>query len=107
MKILLFGLDISGWIASTGAIVIVGAIVTLLRKKGLILNIKYFFGFMSKITKEVGEAFLESSDVFAEADKAIREDGHLIENSVKDVIREGKEAIIEWKDVIMIVKPKK
>ena len=105
MELLFLGLDVSGWLTGAGAIVIAGIIVTILRKKGI--NIKKYLGFASVVTKELGEAFLETSDVFAAADKAIKEDGHLKENSVKDVINEGKEAIIEWKDVVMIVKRKK
>jgi len=105
MELLFLGLDVSGWLTGAGAIVIAGIIVTILRKKGI--NIKKYLGFASVITKELGEAFLETSDVFAAADKAIKKDGHLKENSVKDVINEGKEAIIEWKDVVMIVKRKK
>ena len=105
MELLFLGLDVSGWLTGAGAIVIAGIIVTILRKKGI--NIKKYLGFASVITKELGEAFLETSDVFAAADKAIKKDGHLKENSVKDVINEGKEAIIEWKDVVMTVKRKK
>ena len=105
MELLFLGLDVSGWLTGAGAVVIVGIIVTILRKKGI--NIKKYLGLASVITKELGEAFLETSDVFAAADNAIKEDGRLKENSVKDILKEGKEAIIEWKDVILIIKPKR
>ena len=105
MELLFLGLDVSGWLIEAGAVVIAGIIVTILRKRGI--NIKKYLGLASVITKELGEAFLETSDVFAAADNAIKEDGHLKENSVKDILKEGKEVIIEWKDVILIIKPKR
>lgn len=105
--ILFLGINIGGWLTGAGAIVVAGVIVTFLRKKGIIGNVKIFSKTMAKVTEQLGEAFLETSDVFAAADKAINDDGKLIESNVKDVIREGKEAVLEWKDVVMIVKPKK
>lgn len=98
-------LNISEWAMGGVAGAVAGVIVTFFRKKGV--NLKAIFSKASKITKEIGEAFLETSDVFAEADKAIKDDGKLVENSVKDVIAAGKEAVLEWKDVIVVVKPKK
>lgn len=107
MELLIFGFDISGWIEGGGVVLLAGLIVMILRKKGLIFKVKSFFGLMHRVTEEIGEAFIASSDVFGAADKAIKEDGTLKENSVKDVIAAGKEAVIEWKDVVLIVKPKK
>lgn len=105
METLFLGINISEWAMGGVFIAIAGFLVTFFRKKGI--NLKRIFQKASVITKEIGEAFLETSDVFAKADKAIKDDGKLIENSVKDVIAEGKEALIEWKDVIMVIKPKK
>jgi hypothetical protein len=107
MELLFLGFDITGWLTGAGAIFLAGIIVTVLRKKGIVMKAKKFFNVMGKVTEEIGEAFIETSDVFKEADKAIDKDGRLKEKSVKDVIREGKEAIIEWNDVLMVVKPKK
>ena len=103
----LFGFDVSAWLAGSGMVVIAGMIVTFLRKKGLISAVKLFSKKMGIITQQIGEAFLESSDVFFEMDRAIKDDGTLIENSVKDVVKAGKEAVIEWEDVILMIKPKK
>lgn len=97
--------QISDWAKGGASVVVVGAIVTILRKRKIPL--KKWLGLAADITKEIGEAFLASSDAFSEADKAIKEDGKLIENSVKDVIAAGKRAKIEWEDVILEIKPKK
>ncbi|MGM0377847.1 MAG: hypothetical protein ACQEQ0_13835 [Bacteroidota bacterium] len=107
MEILLFGLDIGGWLEGTGIALVLGVIVTVLRKKGYIHKIKKFFGFMEKITKKTGYALLESSDAFGAMSSMISKDGKLKENSIDDVLREGKEAIMEWRDVIVVMKPKK
>lgn len=101
------GLNIKAWLAGGGAIALSGIIVSFLRKKGLVLGVKKFTQVSAKITKELGEALIETSDTFTEANKAISEDGKLKESSVKDVIDAGKEALLEWKDVIMIIRPKK
>ena len=106
MELLFLNLNITEWLTGAGAVVVAGIIVTILRKKGLILKVKSIFGFISTITEELGQAFLETSDVFGAMDSAIKKDGRLRENSVKDIIKEGKEAVIEWKDVVMIVRPK-
>lgn len=105
MEILFFGLDISGWAQGGALVVLAGVIVTFARKKGI--NLKAIFSRASVITKEIGEAFLATSNVFETADKAIKDDNKLIENSVKDVIQAGKEAVLEWTDVIVTIKPKK
>jgi hypothetical protein len=104
METLFLGINISEWAIGGVAIAIAGFIVTLLRKKGF--NTKAFLGRSARITKEIGEALLETSDVLLVASKAINDDNKLIENSVKDVIEAGKEAVLEWKDVIMVIKPK-
>lgn len=99
------GFDIGGWLASSGAIVLSGMVVTILRKKGYIKGVKLFSRKIAQVTQEIGEAFLETSDVFEKIDEAIKENGRLKENCVRDVISEGKEAMVEWKDVIVIIKP--
>jgi len=101
------GMDISGWLAGTGLIGVIGIIVTVLRKRGYIMSIKFWSKRLSTITHKVGEAFIETSDVFAKINEMIKDNGHLKENCVNDLIAEGKEAIAEWKDVIITIKPKK
>jgi len=103
---LLFNLNIGEWLTGAGAVFLAGIIVTILRKKGLILKVKSIFSFASTITEEIGQVFMETSDVFREMDNAISKDGNLKESSVKEIIAEGKEAIVEWKDVVMVIRPK-
>lgn len=95
----------SEWATGGAVVVFVGTIITIIRKRGI--NLKGILSKASIITKEIGEAFLASSNALNKADDAIKEDGKLIENSVKDVIKAGKQAVIEWEDVIMTIKPKK
>jgi hypothetical protein len=105
MELLNIFADLSDWAKGGVVVVVVGTVVTIIRRKGI--NLKSILGKASVITKEIGEAFLASSNAFDKADDAIKEDGKLIENSVKDVIEAGKNAVIEWEDVIMTIKPKK
>lgn len=97
--------NISDWATGGAIVVVAGMIATFFRKRGI--NLKSIFKKASVITKEIGEALLESSEALSKADEAFKADGHLKENSVKEVIEAGKEAILEWKDVIMVIKPKK
>ena len=72
--------------------------------------IKNFKKYMKKggtFTKQLGEAFLATSDVFEKIDQSIKEDGSFKENSIAEIIAEGKEAFIEWEDVVLHIKPKK
>ena len=72
-----------------------------------IKNLKKYLFKGSQITKQLGEAFLATSDVLLKADQAIFEDGGLKENSIKEIIEKGKEAYLEWEDVVIEIKPKK
>ena len=102
----ILNLNLSEWITGSGGLLIIGLIIGFLRKKGV--NYKTFMRKAATISKEVGEAFLETSTVFSEAaDLKIKNDENLDENSVKEVIAAGKKAVIEWKDVVMVIKPKK
>ena len=105
MDLLNIFVDIVDWFKGGAVVGIVGIAVTMLRKRDI--NIKRILGFGAKVTKEIGEAFLGTSVAFNEANLAINKDNKLKERSVKDVIEAGKEAWIEWKDVIMVIKPKK
>lgn len=103
----LFGFDVSAWLAGTGATVLIGMLVTFLRKKGWIMFINKAAIIGAKISRELAEALEDTSDTFEAVDKAIDENGKLVEKNVKEVLAKGKEAYIEWKDVIMVIKPKK
>lgn len=100
------GMDIFGWLSGTGSIGVVGIIVIILRKRGYIMSVKFWSKRLEVITHNMGKALLETSDVFGAMDEAIKDNGRLKENSVKDIIKEGKEAILEWKDVFIVIKPK-
>lgn len=100
------GMDVIGWLSGTGSIGVVGIIVIILRKRGYIMSVKFWSKRLAIITQEIGEAFLETSDVFEKIDEAIKKNGHLKENSVKELIAEGKQAVLAWKDVVIIIKPK-
>ena len=105
MELLNIFTDISDWAKGGALIAVIGTIITIIRKKGI--NIKLILNRASDITEEIGEAFLATSNALDQADQAIKGNGRLIENSVKDVIAAGKKAVIEWEDVIMEIKPKK
>jgi uncharacterized protein YdcH (DUF465 family) len=59
------------------------------------------------ITKEIGEAFEETSDVFGKINELINSDEKIKQNSIAELIQEAKEARVEWKDVIVVITPKK
>jgi hypothetical protein len=105
METLFLGINIAEWFTGGLITVVAGFVLMFLRKRGF--NAKAFFGRAARITEEIGEAFLATSDAFDKADNAIKDNNKLKENSVKDVIAAGKEAVIEWKDVVMVIKPKK
>jgi len=99
--------NIGDWLTGAGVVTIVSAIWFVIKKKGWATLIDRFAKKAAPITQQIGEAFLGTSDVFKKIDAAIKDDGSLIQNSVKDVIESGKTAIAEWDDVIVEIKPKK
>lgn len=103
----LFGFDVSAWMASSGVVVLAGMFVTFLRKKGWIMFVNQAAVIGAKVSRSLAEALDDTADTFEAVDRAIDEDGKLVEKNVKEVITQGKEAIVEWKDVIMVIKPKK
>lgn len=65
------------------------------------------------ISKKIERALTEGADVasaaavlFSEIDEAIKDDGDIDQNSIKEAIQAGKEVIIESKDVVAVFKPK-
>ena len=81
-----------------------GALIALL---GIGLSLKKLLSNGAEITKELGEAFLATSDVLKKANEAIKADGSLKENSVQELINAGKTAKLEWEDVVLTIKPKR
>ena len=103
----LFGFDVSAWLAGSGMVVVAGMLVTFLRKRGWIMFVNQAAVVGAKVSRKLADALDDTADTFEAVDKAIDEDGKLVEKNVKEVIAQGKEAYLEWKDVIMIIKPKK
>nr|WP_319265334.1 hypothetical protein [uncultured Draconibacterium sp.] len=100
------GFDVSAWFTGGGIIVVAGMVVTFLRKKGWIMFVNQAAVVGAKISRKLADALDETADTFEAVDRAIDENGKLIERNVKEVIAQGKEAWIEWEDVIMVLKPK-
>lgn len=106
MLLAFLGLEIGSWVSTGGVAFVLGLIATFLRKKGYMKSVKFWTKKLSVITQEVGEAFLETSDVLSVLDKSINENDKFKESNVKEILAEGKEAVAEWKDVIITIKPK-
>lgn len=93
--------------AKGGAInLVVGLVVGLFAKKGWTLVIKKIAQKGAIITKEIGETFIGGSNFFSVLDHSIKADGKLEENSMKELLKAGKEVIAEANDVIISIKPK-
>lgn len=58
------------------------------------------------ISLELGEAFLQTSKTFESVDNAIKNDNKIDANELNDIIAQGKKAVIDFKDVIISIKPK-
>lgn len=58
------------------------------------------------VTLELGEAFTQTSKALDAVDKAIKNDNKIDANELNDIISQGKQAIISFKDVVVSVKPK-
>jgi len=105
--IVIFGFDVSAWIGGAGLAAVIGLALKFFFKKGWTAKIKKTLGFAVVITKELGEAFLATSNALGRADLMIEADGKLKENSIKELIAAGKMAKLEWDDVIVTISPKK
>ena len=88
MELAILGIEV-GKIATGGvAVVIAGIIVTILRKRGWTNAVKMFSRKASVVLTEIGEACFATADAFGVLDQAIKDNEHLAENSVKDLIKE-------------------
>lgn len=77
----------------------------MLAQKGWTLKIKKAARRGAIILKEMGELLTDTSTLFEQVDHSIRDDGTVIQNSIKEVIASGKHVIIEGKEVIVTFKP--
>ena len=100
-------LTIGTWLKGKGLIIGLTFVFGILASKGLTIGIKKFASKGASISKELGEFFGEGSEFLQSVDKAIREDGSLNQNSIQEVLKEGRDVIAEGRDVVMIIKPKK
>ena len=106
MELLSIFTQIGDYLKEQGAVIGIGIIFGFLTSKGWTVIIKKFSSKATVVTKELSELFSESSEFFCKLDNAIKEDGTLKENSIPELIKEGKHLIAEGKDVIISIKPK-
>lgn len=78
----------------------------LFAKNGWTLALKRIAGVTGTVTQEIGETFLAGSHFFRTLDESIEADGKLKQNSMAELLRDGREVIAEAKDVIISIKPK-
>ena len=60
----------------------------------------------SKVSVQLSEAFAASAKTFDVIDEAIKNDGKIDANELKELIAKGKDTIVEFKDVIVEIKKK-
>ena len=71
-------------------------------------KLKFFSEKGAILLKEVGELFLSGADVMEQINKDIANDGKLDGKEIRDIVQnQGKTLIKEFKDVRIIIKPKK
>ena len=97
---------IGSWIQDNVLGVLITFVVGILAQHGWTLVIKRLANKGAIVTKEIGEFFTDSSNFMNVLDNAIKDDGKIDQNSVKEVLAAGKEVLAEGKDVIISIKPK-
>ena len=97
---------IGAWIQGNAIGLGVVFVFGFLAKHGWSLIIKKFASKGAVVTKEIGELFTDSSNFLNTLDKAIKDDGTIEQNSVKELLESGKHVIAEGRDVIISIKPK-
>lgn len=86
---------------------IAGSVISLMGiKPTKLLWVKVFAKKAQSVTKELGEAFLETSDAFGHLEQSIKEDSTIDQNSFAELIAARKPLIAQWKDVVISIKPK-
>ncbi len=97
---------IGGWIQGGAISLLVAFIGGIAAKHGWTIIAKKIAQKGAVITKEIGEFFGDTSTLLQTVDNAIKDDGTIEQNSIKEVLAAGKEVIAEGKDVIISIKPK-
>lgn len=96
---------IGEWFSNGWLYTAIGVLLALI-PYAITLGVKKFAHNATPIFKEVGEFFTDLSSLSSAIDNAIKDDGKIEQNSIKEVLDAGKEVIAEGKDVIISIKPK-
>ncbi len=97
---------IGGWIQGGAISLLVAFVGGIAAKHGWTIIAKKIAKKGAIITKEIGEFFGDTSTLLQTVDNAIKDDGTIEQNSIKEVLAAGKEVVIELKDMKAIFKPK-
>ena len=97
---------IGGWIQGGAISLLVAFLGGIAAKHGWTIIAKKIAQKGAVITKEIGEFFGDTSTLLQTVDNAIKDDGTIEQNSIKEVLAVGKEVVIELKDMKAIFKPK-
>lgn len=107
MELLNIFADLKTWIGGIGIIGVVSGVWFFVKKNGWALLLDKYAKKGTIFFKEAGELFFSLSELSQKVDDAIKDNGNLIENNVKEAIEAGKTVKAELDDVIVIIKPKK
>lgn len=87
-------------------LIIVPFVCGILSKNGITKFIKMVAGKGTIITKELSDVALASSQFFKLLDSAIKEDGTVVQNNLKEAVEAGKTVVAETKDAWVTINPK-
>lgn len=90
----------------SGVWVLVMYVAGILSKNGITKVVKAIAGKGTIITKELSDVALASSNFLSLLDKAIKADGTVVQDSLKQAVDAGKTVIAETKESWITIKPK-
>lgn len=90
----------------SGIWVVIMYVAGILSKNGITKVIKAIAGKGTIITKELSDVALASSQFFKLLDSAIKDDGTVVQDSLKQAVDAGKTVIAETKESWITIKPK-
>jgi len=91
----------------SGLAVLIGLISGMLAKNGITKQIKKIAGITTIFTKELSDVSLSVHNFSELVDKSIKEDGSVDQNSIKEAFAAGKQVVVEFKEGIATLTPKK
>jgi len=94
-------------IKKDGLSILIGLIGGIFAKNGITKYIKKIAGITTIVTKELSDVSLSVHNFSELVDKSIKEDGSVDQNSIKEAFQAGKEVVVEFKEGIATLKPKK